>query len=86
MLDTHSPSHAPASVVSDNGELIKPKAAHHFDLIQRHRTLRIIDVVLALRRLAAIPVATKIRRNDGELLSEAWRDLMPLDVRLRIPV
>src|SRR5262245_57809360 len=86
MLDTHSPSHTPASIVSDNGELIEPKTAHHFDLIQGDRTLLIIDLLVALRRLAAVAVATNICRNDGELLSEAWRNLMPRGMRLRIPV
>src|SRR4029453_18056344 len=70
-------------VVTHNGEPVETERAHHLHLIQRHRSLRITAVVLAIRRLAAEAVATKIRRHDREPAREVWRDLVPDDVRLR---
>jgi hypothetical protein len=86
VLDAHAPRHASAAIVADDGEALVPEGTHDFDLIERHRPLGIVGVVLAVWRFTAVAVATQISHDDGEALRECWRDLVPLDVRLRIAV
>src|SRR4029453_5055446 len=65
---------------------LNPKARMTLDLVKRHRPLRVVGVILAVGRLAAVSVATKIGHHHGELLGETRRDLVPLDVGLWIAV
>ena len=43
-------------------------------------------MVLPFRRLAAVTVTAEVHHDDGESLGKLRRDLVPLDVRLRIAV
>ena len=74
---------APAAIVADDGELVEAETLHHFDLIERHRALRVVGVVLAVRRLAAVAVAAQVRRDHRVVLRQLGRDQAHRDMRLR---
>ena len=79
-------SDAPAPVVAGDGESIEAQRAHHFDLIEGHRTWRIVDMTLATRRFAGIAVTAPIGQYDRELLGPGGSDLMPHRVSLWMSV
>ena len=86
MLHREAPRHPRAAVVADDRKALEAERAHHLDLILRHRALRVVRVVLAVRRLAAVAVAAQIGHHHGKALGEARRNLVPLDMRLRVAV
>ena len=74
---------APAAIVADDGELVEAEALHDLDLIERHRALRVVGVILAVRRLAAVAVAAQVGHDDRVVLRQVGRDEPHRDVRLR---
>jgi len=58
MFDREPPGHAGPAIVTDHGEPIEAERAHHLDLVEGHRALRVAGVVFAIRRLAAVAVAS----------------------------
>ena len=83
MIERHAVRDAPAAIVADDRKPVEAEMLHHFDLVERHRALRVVGMILAVRRLAAVAVAAQVRRDDRVLLREFRRDEPPRDVRLR---
>jgi hypothetical protein len=65
------------------GKRLEAEVPHDLDLIERHRPLGVVGVVLAVRRLAAVAVAAQIGGDDGVVRRELGRHQTPGDVRLR---
>ena len=86
MLDAEAPRDARAAIVADDGKAIVAERVHHVDVVLRHGALRVVRVIVAVRRFAAVAVAAQVRQDDREALRQARRDLVPLDVGLRIAV
>src|SRR5437762_13891524 len=84
MIPRQPMSDTPAAIVSGEREARKAERFHDFDLVLRHGPLGIVDVRRAAVRLAGIPVAAKIRANDGKALRQTRSDLVPHRVRLRV--
>jgi hypothetical protein len=82
MIERHAMADAAATIVTDDGKAIEPEVAHHFHLVETHRTLGVICVVLSVRRLAAVAVSTQIRGDHGVGRGELRRHDPPRDVRL----
>jgi hypothetical protein len=59
---------------------------HHLDLVQRQRAFRIVDEIVAGRRLRAVAIAAQIGHDDGEILRQARRHLAPPHMGLGIAV
>ena len=74
--------HAPAAIVSDDREPVEAEMLHHLDLIEGHRSLRVVGVSLAVRRLAAVAVPAQVGRDHRVALRELRRDDAPRDVGL----
>ena len=74
---------AAAAIVADDREAIEAVVLHDLDHVERHRALRVVGVVLAVGRLAAVAVAAQVRHDDGVILRELRRDDVPRHVRLR---
>ena len=70
----------------DDGEPLEPQRAHHLDLIHGHRALGVLDVVVAARRLSAVPIAPQVGADDREVLGEVRRDSVPHGMRLWVAV
>src|SRR4051794_3200802 len=86
MVERQTPRDAASPVVTDHGKTLEPERTHDGQLIEDHGALGVGAMVRASWWLATLPVATKIRANDGEALGEDWRDAMPAGVRLWIAV
>jgi hypothetical protein len=86
MLDRQPPRDPRPAIVPRHSEALEAERPHHVDLILGHRTLRVVRVIVAVRRLAAVAVTAQIGHYDRELPRQPARDLVPLGVRLRIPV
>lgn len=69
-----------------DGEAIVSECLHGLSLIERTGALRVVSVVLAIGRLAAVAVSAKLHQHNGEQFGEFGRDLVPLDVRPWIAV
>jgi hypothetical protein len=80
------PPDARAAIVPDYRESLEAQRAHDFHLVQRHRALRLIDMIVAVRRFAAVAVASEVGHDHGESLCQPRRDLVPHHVGLRIAV
>ena len=74
---------AAAAIVADHGKRLEPELLHHLDLIERHRALRIVRVIVAVRRLAAVAVAAQVGDDHGVILRQLGRHQPPGDHRLR---
>ena len=51
---------ASAAIVAHDGKPVEAEMLHHLDLVERHRPLGIVGVVLAVGRLAAVAVAAQM--------------------------
>ena len=67
-------------------EAVAHDVAADLHLVERHRPLRVVGVVLAVRRLAAVPVAAQVGHDHGVRRGQRRRDHPPRDVGLRRPV
>ena len=83
VIERHAMADAAAAIMADECELLEPELAHDLDLIERHRALGVVGVILAVRRLAAVAVATQVGDDDGVVLGEIGRHQPPRDHRLR---
>src|SRR6201999_3788638 len=63
-------------------ELLEAETLHDFELIPRHRALRVRLVIRARFRLAAAAVAAQVGANNREVLRESRGDLRPHRVGL----
>src|SRR4030095_14233958 len=70
-------------IVTDDRKLLEAEVLHHFDLIEGHRALGVVRVVLPLGRLAAVAISAQIGYDHCTCRRELWRDQAPRDVRLR---
>jgi hypothetical protein len=70
-------SHPGASIMTDHGELFETKFFHEFDLIQSHRSLRIVLVIFSSGWLATIAVPAKVGNYQRVAPSELRGDLSP---------
>src|SRR5471030_2218857 len=86
MLHGEAPRHARAAVVAGDGEAVVPECVHHLDLIERYGALRVVRVILAFRRLAAVAVSAEVHQHHCVPFGKLRRDPVPLDVRLRVAV
>jgi hypothetical protein len=86
MIEAHAVKHARAAIVAGRVETLKAERLHHLHLILRHRPERIAAVVGAARRLLGIAITTQIGGDDGEVLRQTRRDLVPGHVRERVAV
>ena len=77
---------ARTAVVPGHAEPLEAERIHDLDVVERHGALRVIDVIVAARRLAAVAVAAQIGHDDRELLGQPPRNLVPLDVCLWVAV
>ena len=77
---------AAAAIVTNHGKTIEAEMLHHFNLIKRHRALRIVGMIFAIGRLAAVAVSAKVGSNHRVLSREFRSDNPPGDVRLRCAV
>jgi hypothetical protein len=62
--------------------LIEPELTHEFNLIRRHRTLRIGRMIYPSRRLCGQSISPQIRGDNGEPLRQMRGNFAPHDVRL----
>jgi len=83
VIERHAVSHAPAAVVPDNRKPIEAVVLHDFDHVERHRPLRVVGVVVAVGRFAAVTVATEVGHDHRVVLGELGRDDVPGHVGLR---
>ena len=86
MVERHPVRHASAAVVPADMPFGMTEGRHHLDLIVRHRPERISGVIRPPIGLRAVAITAQIRRDHGELLGEARRDLVPHHVRQRVAV
>ena len=75
--------YATSAIVPHHAEAIKPQLLHHFDLITCGRAFRVPFVVVSIKRLAAISVASQICRDYREMLGQHRSDEIPLHMSLR---
>jgi hypothetical protein len=61
VIEQHAMRHASTAVLSDDRELVEAEMLHDFDLVERHGALRVVLVVRAVGRLAAVAIAAEIR-------------------------
>ena len=83
VIERHAVADAPAAIVAHHRELVEAETLHHLDLIERHRALRVIDVILAVGRLAAVAVAAQVGRDHRVVLGQIGGEVAHRDVRLR---
>ncbi len=86
MIETEAVRYARAAIVSHETKVREALRAHQFDLVGRHRTLRIVDAALTAGGLRRIAVPAEVAADHGESLGEARRDPVPHHVRLRVAV
>src|SRR6476620_7514164 len=83
MIERHTESRPRAAVVTRREKLRETEVLHHLDLVECHPPERIVAVVLASARLAAVAIAAQIGGHDGKVLCETRRNQMPVNVRER---
>src|SRR5712692_6427351 len=86
MVERQTVADAGPSIVTDHRELSKTELFHYFDLVQSHRTLRIVDMIISIWWLAAVAVTAQIRNDECVALCQLGGDLTPLYMRLRVAV
>ena len=86
MIEAHAVQDARAAVVAGRHEAIEAERRHHLDLVLRHGAERIARVIVAARRLLRVAVAAQVGADDGEVLRQPRRELVPGRVRERIAV
>ena len=59
---------------------------HNLDLVLCHDALGIMQVLFIAMGLVAVTVPAEVCCHHRKLLGQAWGDLVPHDVRLRIAV
>ena len=79
VLDGGAPCDTSAAVVTDDRKALEPESPRMTSIsIERHGALRVVGVILAVGRLAAVAVAAQVGHDHGEALGEARRNLVPL--------
>src|SRR5215471_9684775 len=86
MIESHAMRDSSAAIVADNWKRVVAEMLHYLDLVQRHRSLRVVRVIVSVRRLAAVTVTAKIRRDDGVTIRKFGRNESPCDMRKRSAV
>src|SRR5215470_2277353 len=86
MVQRQTVGAARAAVVSGQEKPLEAQLAHDLHLVPRHSALRVRSVVVGMRWLRAVAVASQVGGDDGEIAREAVGDLVPHDVRLWITV
>ena len=69
MIERETLSDAAAAVVADDREAVEAVVVHDLDHVERHRALRVVGVVLAVGRLAAVAVAAQVRHDHRVILA-----------------
>lgn len=75
--------HTSASVMTDNRKPVKAQVPHRLNLISRHHSLRVREVLGVARRFTAVAKTAKIRADHCESLGKNWSYEMPAYVTLR---
>src|SRR5262245_55277608 len=86
MVESHTVGNATAPVVSRDGELLEAETIHDFYLVLGRGAFGVAKMIVAVRRLTAVTIATQVRNDQGEIFSQPWGNLMPHHMGLRIPV
>ncbi len=77
MIEGEAMRHASAAVVPYDGEAVEAEVAHQLHFVLRHGALGVVDVLIAVFRLAAVPVTAQVWRDDGAFLRKLGRDAIP---------
>jgi hypothetical protein len=80
MIECHPESRSRPAIVAGDEELPKAEMLHDLQLIERHAAERIVAVILASARFAAVTVAAKVSRDHREVLCKPGRNEMPVDM------
>jgi hypothetical protein len=83
VVERHAVPNTPSAVVPYYGKLLELKVAHHFHLVERHASFRVVGMILAISWLAAVAISTQVGSNYGEFSGQAGCDFVPHYVRLR---
>ena len=87
MIERQSMRRSRSPIMTGKVEAVVAERGHHINLVLRHRTERVVDVVgPPLRRANAVAVTPKVRRDDVESLAERAGDLVPRRVTHRVAV
>src|SRR5262249_45373698 len=73
-----------AAVVARNKESLIAEVPHRLDLIQCHRSKRVVDLTLATVGLAGIAIPSQVRYDDRVVARKIRDNLVPGYVRLRM--
>ena len=73
-------------VVAAQQKGIESQGLHDFYLVQGHRPLGVVGVLLVAFGFAAVAVASQVCGHDSEILGKPGSDFVPHDVSLRVPV
>ena len=85
-VERHAVGHPAAAVVPGDEEALVPEAAHHRELIARHDARSVVRAAFAAVGFARIAVPAQVGQHDREPFRQPAGDLVPADVRLRMPV
>ena len=86
VIERHPGEHAGTAVMAGGHEAVKAERRHHLDLVLRHGAERVPGMIDAARRLLRIAVAAQVGADDGEVLGEPRRELVPARMGERIAV
>jgi hypothetical protein len=86
MVKCHPMADPDPAVVPDDVEGLEPELGHDLDLVLGRSAFTVSDQASVGEGLAAVSVASEVRRHDREVLRQFRGDLVPLDVGLGIPV
>ncbi len=73
-----------AAIMGSNEKGFMAKMAHHLNLIQSHRSKRVILMARTTFWLARIAVPSEVRQHHGIPLGKPIRDFVPDEMSLRI--
>src|SRR5215208_3406673 len=82
MVEGQAVAEAPAAVVAAEGEALEAEVAHHLDLIECHRPLRVGLVIGGGLGLGGVTVSAQVGGDHREVFGEARGDEVPHGVRL----
>ena len=86
VVEREAMRNAAAAIVSHHREAVEAEMLHQLDLVLRHGALGIVDVLLAICRLAAVAIAAQVGGDDGVFLRQFGRHAEPGQVRQRSAV
>src|SRR5262249_33319039 len=64
VIESQTMRRASAAVMPNKREFLKSQMLHHFQLILRHRSLRVCEMLPTSGRFAAVSIAAQIRHYD----------------------